>query len=60
MAEIVNSWLSGLKLILLFGGSGALFAAGFALACRWLEWAPVNITVNLHNNLDDPPSGGGR
>lgn len=59
MAEIINSWLSGLKLVLLFGGSGALFATGFALACRWLEWAPVNITVNIHHRGDSPPRSAG-
>jgi len=49
MADILHAWASGVKLILLFGGSGALFAAGFAFACKWLGWAPVNITVHVHN-----------
>lgn len=56
MAEILHPLVSGLKLVLFFGGSGALFAAGFAAACRWLEWAPVNITVNVHNH--PTPRGG--
>jgi hypothetical protein len=28
---------------------GASFVFGVAMVCRWLEWAPVNTTVNIYN-----------
>lgn len=29
---------------------GGALAFGIATVCRWMEWAPVNTTVNIYNN----------
>lgn len=31
------------------GASGAFFALGFIIVCRWLDWSPVNTKVILNN-----------
>lgn len=41
--------LSALRLAIVIGGSGAFFALSIAVVCRWLKWAPINITVNVNN-----------
>lgn len=28
--------------------------AGIAAVCKWIGWAPVNLTVNIHNHYPDP------
>lgn len=30
-------------------GAGAAFGVGFSIACKLLKWAPVNVTLNIHN-----------
>ena len=30
-------------------GAGASFAFGFAVVCRLLKWAPINVIVNVNN-----------
>jgi len=29
---------------------GGALAFGVATVCRWMEWAPVNTTINIYNN----------
>jgi hypothetical protein len=41
-----------------FAGAGAFFALGFAGVCRWLEWSPVNLTVNVYQNGENSPPPG--
>lgn len=28
---------------------GGSFVFGVACVCRWLEWAPINTTININN-----------
>lgn len=44
----MDKFLAAFNLAALFAMSGALFAIGFIGVCRWLKWAPVNITINHH------------
>jgi hypothetical protein len=32
---------------------GGSLVAGAALVCRWLKWAPINITVKVNNYGED-------
>jgi hypothetical protein len=34
-------------------GAGAAFTLGAAVVCRWMQWAPINFTANIHNHHDD-------
>ena len=36
---------------------GASFIFGVAMVCRWLEWAPVNTTVNISYHGPDADVG---
>lgn len=66
MSDIVQSFAAGIKLAIFFGCSGAIFALAIIVICRWLRWAPINITVNVNNNgpiegrFDAVSSAGGR
>lgn len=49
-------WLfSGIRLAAFISMSGAFFALGIAGICKWLNWAPVNLTVNIHHYQDREP-----
>lgn len=39
------------------GAIGASFIFGVAMVCRWLEWAPVNTTVNISYHGPDADVG---
>ena len=47
MEDFLQSLLLGVKLAYVAGFTGAAFTLGVALICRWLSWAPINITVNV-------------
>ena len=48
MSEAAAALWLGLKLAYLFGMSAGIATFFAAVVCRWLEWSPVNITVNLN------------
>lgn len=52
MADPVQAllMLSGLAFVCLC--CGAAFAFGACLVCRQMNWAPVNLTVNLNDHRD--------
>lgn len=56
MSDVLQQIWAGTKLIILFGGSGMWFAFGVAAVCRWLKWAPINITVNVNQNPSPTPT----
>jgi hypothetical protein len=33
---------------------GMAFAFGAAIVCRWLNWAPINTTINIFNPDHSP------
>lgn len=45
----MDHYLTAIRLAAFFGFFGAIFALGFASVCKWLKWAPINITVNINN-----------
>lgn len=49
MSEVSDPFFSAIRLAAFFGISGAIFAFGFAVVCRALKWAPINITVNVND-----------
>jgi hypothetical protein len=49
MSDASDHFLSALRLAAFFGISGSIFALGFAMVCRALNWAPINITVNVND-----------
>lgn len=49
MPDFVQTILVTIGFLFLVGGSGAAFAFGVATVCRWMAWAPINTTVNIHN-----------
>lgn len=50
MDEIFGSFAVGMRLAAFFGISGGIFALGAFGVCKALNWAPVNLTVNIHNH----------
>jgi hypothetical protein len=48
MSDAADPFLSAIRLAAFFGLSGSIFALGFAVVCRALKWAPINITVNAN------------
>jgi hypothetical protein len=42
-AVAIVAILSGLTIL-----AGALFTLGCSAACQWLEWSPVNLTIQNH------------
>lgn len=53
MSEAIQAILiliGGCFSAMMIGGS---FVLGIALVCRHLKWAPVNIIVNVNNNIHD-------
>jgi UPF0716 family protein affecting phage T7 exclusion len=53
--EMVHAVLVAIGLAFMVGLCAASAALGAALVCRWLKWAPINITINV-NNYGEPPS----
>lgn len=49
MPDFVQAILVAVGFCFIVGCSGAAFAFGVATVCRWLGWAPVNLTVNITN-----------
>lgn len=49
MDDITHAIAAGLKLSILFGCTAAIFTVAVVSVCRWLKWAPVNITVNVND-----------
>lgn len=47
---MIESMAAGIRLAIFFGCSGAIFALAMVGICRWLKWAPINITVNVNNS----------
>lgn len=42
-----TDWIfAGVRLAAFLSMSGAFVALGFVGVCKWLKWAPVNITIN--------------
>lgn len=52
MDPLVHSLLLGLKLAYVACLCGAGFMLGAATICKWLNWAPVNVTVNLNDQRE--------
>jgi hypothetical protein len=50
MDDFLQSLAAATRLAVVIGGSGSVFAFGAAVICRWLKWAPINITVNLSHS----------
>jgi len=48
MADWIGSFFIVTGWAFLVGMSGAFFALGVIVVCRWQKWAPVNITINNH------------
>lgn len=48
MDEIVHAIASGLRLSFFLGCTAGIFIAVVASVCRFLKWAPVNLTVNVN------------
>jgi hypothetical protein len=53
--EMVHAVLVAIGLAFMVGLCAASATLGVVLVCRWLAWAPINITINV-NNYVDPPS----
>jgi len=53
MEDVFRAILCLIGLCFTVGCSAAAFAIGWAVVGRWLEWAPINMTVNIHNHYDD-------
>lgn len=49
MSDASDHFLSAIRIAAFFGISGSTFALGFAMVCRALKWAPVNLTVNIND-----------
>lgn len=57
MAQHLNALFIVTGWAFLVGASGAFFALGIVGVCRWLKWAPINITINNYTHLhEDGPS----
>ena len=54
----MDKLLSALSLASFFGFAGAFFAIGFAVFCKWIGWAPVNITIHVYQDGTKSPSSG--
>lgn len=50
MSDFVQGVGAAIRIAIVVGGSGAVFALCVVVICRWLKWAPINITVNVNNN----------
>jgi UPF0716 family protein affecting phage T7 exclusion len=59
MAEAIGMTMEmvlvAIGLVFMVGLCAASAVLGAALVCRWLKWAPLNITINV-NNYGEPPS----
>lgn len=51
MTDLATAMFAAIGFIFMVGASGAAFVFGVATVCRWMEWAPLNITVNLNNDV---------
>ena len=49
MDDFARVVLTGIRLAVFIGSSGAIFAISIIAVCRWLKWAPINITVNVND-----------
>lgn len=49
MSDLSHAVMAGFRLSVLIGGSAAIFTIAVVTICRWLKWAPVNITVNVND-----------
>ena len=49
MADFLQGVGAAIRMAITIGGAGAVFALCIAVVCRWLKWAPINITVNVNN-----------
>ena len=45
--DFIQAALAGVRLGATMGVAGVIFAAGFALVCKAIKWAPINLTVNI-------------
>jgi hypothetical protein len=50
MDDILHAVVAGIRIGIFIGTSGAIFAFSVIGTCRWLNWAPINITVNVIND----------
>jgi hypothetical protein len=49
MDDLFRAIMAGLRIGIFIGTSGAIFMISVIGMCRWLKWAPINITVNVNN-----------
>jgi hypothetical protein len=55
MSEVVRQIAAGIKLAIVFGGSGAIIACCMVAVCRFLKWAPVEIDIVVNVNQHPSP-----
>ena len=49
---MIDPFISAIRLAIVIGLSGGFFAGCVIAVCRWLNWAPVNITVNVYKSQE--------
>jgi hypothetical protein len=49
MPDFAQAILVTVGFCFIVGCSGAAFAFGVAIVCRWMAWAPINIIVNVND-----------
>lgn len=50
MDDLLHAISAGIRIGIFMGTSGAIFTIAVIGMCRWLKWAPINITVNVIND----------
>jgi|HubBroStandDraft_6_1064221.scaffolds.fasta_scaffold00050_79 hypothetical protein len=47
MSDLAQAFFALIGLVIAVGCCGGSFAFGACLVCRWMEWSPVNTTINV-------------
>ncbi len=50
MNDLTQAIIVAIGVVFWVGLLGAAFAFGFACVCRRMQWAPVNVTVNINKS----------
>jgi hypothetical protein len=55
MSGPIDAFLVLIGLVFSVSCCAAGAVAAIAMTCRWLEWAPVNTTIYIHNHYPEDP-----
>lgn len=56
MEAMIEKLLSTLAIMAAVMSLSAAATLGAALVCRWMKWAPFNVTINVNNNVSKDSS----